>query len=259
MGDFSGLKALIERIFRISPEWPYFSAYLEVAEKEQKYPYRPAPIALATFGAIAIAGGIVLAALSAPLVFGIFAFVAGTGLGAVGAAGIAADGAKHRQRPQEEIDAEKVRIELADWDRRRRLGSKLGAGVGELLNQGARHWIECQQAFESYTWSGFSEDSVWAQTRARSLEAMDVAMRRLLIAVNSANVAGAEFMSPYLDPAMRLVGEMREMANHAMRLTDKLAAEGVGAPLAGEIREAMAELSRLDEAQDELNRLRQGR
>lgn len=155
-------------------------------------------------------------------------------------------------------DARAMLLQLYAWKQHGRLKRMLGAGVGELLDQGGRYWMECRAALGSDVWNSAGAGAPWAGVRERAVKAMDAAMARLLVLAGSANCAESDFLSPGYDSCHKMVEEMRRMAREARRLTDKLvvrtASEFADSPVS-ELQEALGEMRRLEAAEDELDQL----
>jgi hypothetical protein len=261
MADYHGIRTFIERIFYREPAIPYFYAYLETQMLRMQDTRAIAATLGATFTAVVGLGAAFFALALAktwhlPMLL--------LGLTAAGIAGFATwySGGKKRERNELtdlETSARPLLKQLYDFKVQRKLDRYLAGGVGELLNQGAKYWIECRQSLDSAVWLGAGSDSVWISTRQKALLAMDSAMLRLVLATQHNRVAGADFLSPTLDPAIGLVEEMREMARTARRMTDKLIHHGgIESGSATEIQDALLEMRRLEQAQDEVQRISQG-
>lgn len=257
MSDLFGIKAFFERIFFREPALPYFYAYLDAQMLRMQDARRLAATLGASFVGIFGICASMLAWLVAnsrlSLVFGVL-----TVLGMV-AFGIWYAGGRKREMDELselELHARPLLRHINDLKIRRQLGRQLSGGIGELLDQAAKHWIECRQTLDSAVWLTAGSDSVWMATRQKALAAMDASMLRLILATQQHNVAGVEFLSPSLDAAIALVEEMREMARTAKRMTDKLLQQGDSTSGAGnEIQDALAEMRRLEAAQDEIQRI----
>lgn len=252
-----GIKELFERIFFREPALPYFFVYLDTQMLKMQDSRGLAATLGATFVGIFGLCASVLAALVGnsrlSLVLGVFTVI-----------GVLAFGLRYASGKKREMDAlselelhaRPLLRHLHDLKARRRLHNYLAGGVGELLDQGARHWIECRQALDSAVWVTAGSDSVWMATRHKALAAMDASMLRLILATQQFNVAGTEFLSASLDPAIALVEEMREMSRTAKRMTEKLMQHGgTTAYVGSEIQDALAEMKRLEAVQDEIQRM----
>lgn len=260
MSDDFGIRAFFERIFYKEPALPYFYAYLEMQMMRMQDTRGVAAGLGATFTGIVggIASILALAVTRTWQVPGLLLLL--TGIGIAGFVSWYASG-KKRDRDELtdlEVHARPLLKQLYDLKVRRQLHRVFGGGVGELLNQGAKYWLECRQALDAAIWVTAGSDSVWMSTRQKALKAMDSAMLRLILATQNTRVAGIDFLSPALDPAVTLVEEMKEMARTVQRMTEKLIHQGnADTGVASEIHDALAEMKRLEQAQDEVQRLSQ--
>lgn len=251
---------LLDRIFRREPKFPYLEAFLETKEMSMREPgVAPLSAAIAFFSLIGW-GGFALS-----LVFGgpealTWGLLAGMGAGIAGALGLFFANRKARRRAMPDIvrESEPAVATLLQLKRSRRLDRNLGPGAGELLNQGARYWVETQQVLNGGVWTRVEPDSVWAGARLRALAAIESAMLRLVLVVVQGSALSSEFLAPALDPGVALANEMREMCNQVKQLSDKLNIETplhAVDPAANELRQTLSELKQLEEAQEEVNRL----
>jgi hypothetical protein len=254
--------SLLDWIFgKREPEFPYFEKYLEIEVRRSPY------VGSQTVGAVCGISSLVAAAFQ-------IGFGALTGNWGVASliwipAGIVQIGSlvwyllamnrSSNERVRLRIRAHRSVRKLLTYAHARRLRAQLGTGIGELLDAGAKSWLEIRQTFESQSWSAPS-DSVYSIAKDKTLSAMDVAMARLVLLCSDMAVAGVDFVSPAMQPAEQLVMEMRQMAMEASKLVSKLRANSaslVGAEFgASELRDAAADLQRLSSALDEVEQLR---
>ena len=251
---------LLDRIFRREPKFPYLEAFLETREMSMREPgIAPLSAAIALFSVVGWGGFVGSLVLGGPawLTFGC---LVGMGVGIAGALGFFFANRKARRNALPEIvrESEPAVATLLQLKRGRRLDRSLGPGAGELLNQGARYWVETQQVLNGGVWTRVQPDSVWAGARLRALSAIESAMLRLVLVVVQGSALSSEFLAPALEPGIRLADEMREMCNQVKQLSDKLNIETplhAVDPAANELRQTLSELKQLEQAQEEVNRL----
>ncbi len=254
------ISELLDRIFRRQPKFPHLEAFLEAKEIAYREPgIAPLSAAIGLFSALGWGGFAVSLVLGGPawLTFGC---IAGMGIGIATALGLffAHRNARKNAMPDIVRESEPAMATLFQMKRNRRLERGMGPGVGELLDQGARHWVEVQQVLNMGVWTQVDAESVWAGARLRALSAVDAAMLRLVSMVVRGSMLSSEFLAPALDPAVQLVNEMREMSNQVKLLSDKLNIESplhAVDPAANELRQTLGELKQLEKAQEEVNRL----
>lgn len=165
-----------------------------------------------------------------------------------------------REETRLKMKAQNVVYRLNNLRNQRRLKAEMGQGVCELLDAGARYYLEAKQAFDSQFWAKGGPETVYSAARERALSAMDLAMARLLLTCSEAAVAGVDFLSPTLHPAETLVGEMREMARESVRLAGQISAGShATSAISGtsELRDALADLRRVADAHEEVERSRE--
>ncbi|MFN8140518.1 MAG: hypothetical protein U0R49_12050 [Fimbriimonadales bacterium] len=159
------------------------------------------------------------------------------------------------------IKAHQLTGQLWQYRNQRQLKARLGQGIGELLDSGARYCLEARQAFDEKLWGSGGPETALSTSRERTLNAVDLAMARLLITCTEAAVAGVDFLSPALHPAEKMVSEMREISKTAQALALKIGSESsVTSSEAGtsELRDALADLQRLSDAHEEVEQIRLG-
>jgi hypothetical protein len=245
----------LNSILHREPEYPSLERYVDIELERRVDPRRDAALAI-TLSTLTLAA---LASLGFWFAVGSPALAwAAAAIGTLGAAawigryyGKLSDAEKELTQARKE--ARSFLFDLHKWKRRRWLKRCLAGGIGELLDSGAQYWHRTQAALNSDGWEVEDAAGAWASIRRRAIHAMESAMARLLIMASDAQEASVSFISPAFEPARKLVEEMREMAKQAERLADRRRAGSVqeGGPT-NELREALAEMQRLEAAESEV-------
>lgn len=139
-----------------------------------------------------------------------------------------------------------------------RITQKLHEVLGEeavyLLNEGAKQWFRCKTALDSPVIKATSADSPWRQARDSGLRSMDAAMARLVLLCGNGAVPSRE-----TGPAPHLLEDMRQMADEASKMAEKLAKRtGISSgDASSDLRRVIGELKMLSAADDEYDRIRE--
>jgi hypothetical protein len=183
----------------------------------------------------------------------------------VAAAGIAIGMYMRTQRlidpVQRELDNKRRSLrgfvhQLRKWKNMRMLRFKLQGGLGEILEVGARCWLQTRYGLEDVL-SGPRDNPIY-DTATRVMRAMDAGMTKL-VDVACDSVQNGLFLTPSYDAARGVAEHMVALGREADRISAKHQSEADRKWLSAtdELRAALAECRGLDEAQQELERIHQ--
>lgn len=247
---------LVHNFFDRKPEFPHLEAYLEHEQARSADPKRDVATTISFFG-LFVSGfaaiGVWMQTRSYLLSSLVVLVGAALALGAYGRY-LAQTSHDERELGKTKRAAREVVHELNRWKRMRRLRKKLGLAMGELLDHGARYWMQTKRTFELDIWTSFRAGGNWSELRTKAMQAMDWAMARLLLLSKETPEEDKEFLSPTFETVRQIVEGMREMAKEAARLTDKLSIEKGGSVEQSivDIRQVLGEMHRLEDAEQEL-------
>src|SRR5687768_4506082 len=237
-------------------EFPFLERYIE---EEVRRPH--ASDGAATWGwmaaGVAFFAGVTFAfaevAVGVPLVF--LSPLVGVG------ASIAVNNLASRKADplQRELDKKRKSLrgfvqQLRTWKNMRMLRFKLQGGLGDILEVGARCWLQTRYGLEEIL-NGPRDISVF-DTSTRVMRAMDAGMTKL-IDVACDSVQSGLFLTPAFDAARGVAEHMVALAREADRISAKHQTEEERKSLSAtdELRAALAECRGLDEAHQELDRI----
>lgn len=237
-------------------EFPFLERYIE---EEVRRPH--ASDGAATWGWIAAGisffSGVTLAfaevAVGVPLVFL-------SPLVGVGATLAVSSLAQQRSDPlQRELDKKRKSLrgfvqQLRSWKNMRMLRFKLQGGLGDILEVGARCWLQTRYGLEEIL-NGPRDNPIF-DTSSRVMRAMDAGMMKLIdVAYDS--VQSGLFLSPSFEASRGVAEHMVALAREADRIAAKHQNEEERKSLSAtdELRAALAECRSLDEAHRELDRI----
>lgn len=178
----------------------------------------------------------------------------------VGASVAVAHLAQQRTDPlQRELDKKRKSLkgfvqQLRSWKNMRMLRFKLQGGLGDILEVGARCWLQTRYGLDEIL-SGPRDNPVF-DTATRVMRAMDAGMTKLIdVAFDS--VQTGLFLTPAFDAARGVAEHMVALAREADRISAKHQTEEERKSLSAtdELRAALAECRSLDEAHRELERI----
>jgi hypothetical protein len=146
--------------------------------------------------------------------------------------------------------------QLRKWKNMRMLRFKLQGGLGEILEVGARCWLQTRYGLEDIL-NGPRDNPIY-DTATRVMRAMDAGMTKL-VDVACDSVQNGLFLSPSYDAARGVAEHMVALAREADRISAKHLSEEERKSLSAtdELRAALAECRGLDEAHQELDRIHQ--
>ncbi|MEO7453367.1 MAG: hypothetical protein ABIV13_01235 [Fimbriimonadales bacterium] len=178
----------------------------------------------------------------------------------VGAAFTVSNMAQKRTDPlQRELDKKRKSLrgfvqQLRTWKNMRMLRFKLQGGLGDILEVGARCWLQTRYGLDEVL-SGPRDNPVF-DTSTRVMRAMDAGMTKL-IDVACDSVQTGLFLTPSFDAARGVAEHMVALAREADRISAKHQTEEERKSLSAtdELRAALAECRGLDEAHRELDRI----
>jgi hypothetical protein len=134
--------------------------------------------------------------------------------------------------------------------RQGKLRSLLGEEVAFLLNEAAKEWIRCRESFDNPIWRTAGLGSPWGHARKHAIRSMDNAMARMMLSVCPGKRTQEE-----LAPAKNLLMDMRNMADEAERLRERLEErkDSMMGEATGELRRALGEVRMLAATEDKLD------
>jgi hypothetical protein len=160
---------------------------------------------------------------------------------------------------QRELDKKRKSLrgfvqQLRSWKNMRMLRFKLQGGLGDILEVGARCWLQTRYGLDEIL-NGPRDSSVF-DTSTRVMRAMDAGMTKL-IDVACDSVQTGLFLTPAFDAARGVAEHMVALAREADRISAKHQTEEERKSLSAtdELRAALAECRSLDEAHQELDRI----
>ena len=146
--------------------------------------------------------------------------------------------------------------QLRSWKNMRMLRFKLQGGLGEILEVGARCWLQTRYGLEEVI-NGPRDNPIY-DTSSRVMRAMDAGMTKL-IDVACDSVQSGLFLSPSFEAARGVAEHMVALGREADRIAAKHQTETDRKSVSAtdELRAALAECRSLDEAHRELDRIHQ--
>jgi len=125
------------------------------------------------------------------------------------------------------------------------LKNMLGEDRALALNSGAELALRCKRALRSTAWKAASEGSEYANVRQGVGNAMDIAMARLVAIIGR----GASATDPEVQA---LLTDMAHATDEAVKTASRLEGLPSGPTGSGDLRQALAEMRMLNQAQDEV-------
>lgn len=146
--------------------------------------------------------------------------------------------------------------QLRKWKNMRMLRFKLQGGLGEILEVGARCWLQTRYGLEDIL--DGPRDNPSYDIAARVMRAMDTGMTKL-VDVASDSVQNGIFLTPAYEAARTVAEHMVALGREADRISAKFQSEEEQKTLSAtdELRATLAECRSLDEAHQELDRIHQ--
>lgn len=237
-------------------EFPFLERYIE-EEVRRPHPSDGASMWGWMAAGIAFFSGVTFAfaeaAIGVPLI--LFSPLIG-----VGAAFAVSNMANSRTDPvQRELDKKRKSLrgfvqQLRSWKNMRMLRFKLQGGLGDILEVGARCWLQTRYGLEEIL-NGPRDNPVF-DTSTRVMRAMDAGMTKLIDVANDSVQSGL-FLTPAFDAARGVAEHMVALAREADRISAKHQTEEERKSVSAtdELRAALAECRSLDEAHQELDRI----
>ena len=162
---------------------------------------------------------------------------------------------------QRELDKKRASLrkfvqQLRSWKNMRMLRFKLQGGLGEILEVGARCWLQTRYGLDEIL-NGPRDNPIF-DTATRVMRAMDAGMTKL-VDVACDSVESGLFLSPSFEAARGVAEHMVALAREADLISAKHRTEEEQKSLSAtdELRAALAECRSLDEAHRELDRIHQ--
>jgi hypothetical protein len=237
-------------------EFPFLERYIE-EEVRRPHPSDGASMWGWIAAGIAFFSGVTFAfadaAIGVPLI--LFSPIIG-----FGAAFAVSNMANSRTDPvQRELDKKRKSLrgfvqQLRSWKNMRMLRFKLQGGLGDILEVGARCWLQTRYGLDEIL--GGPRDNPIFDTSTRVMRAMDAGMTKL-IDVACDSVQTGLFLTPAFDAARGVAEHMVALAREADRISAKHQTDEERKSLSAtdELRAALAECRGLDEAHQELDRI----
>jgi len=126
----------------------------------------------------------------------------------------------------------------------------LGQDRAHALNEGAEYALRCREAIRSAAWQAVAPDSDFVRAREATGQAMEIAMARLMTTIGQ----GASGSNPEIGALLK---DMHATADEAVRTSERLASQtGQPAHASDALRRAVSEMRVLNDAHDEVDRLR---
>ncbi|MDQ2986423.1 MAG: hypothetical protein M3R13_06840 [Armatimonadota bacterium] len=146
--------------------------------------------------------------------------------------------------------------QLRSWKNMRMLRFKLQGGLGEIMEVGARCWLQTRYGLDDVL-NGHREDPLY-DTCAKVMRAMDVGMTKLVGVAKDSSESGL-FLHPAYEAGRTVAEHMVALSREAEKLAVKhqTAEDRSTISATDELRAALDECRGLDEAHQELDRIHQ--
>lgn len=241
-------------------EYPHLVGFFAVVKKRNSSKreiaqYLVPSLIFVVSGALAFLFGMRLALQ----MFAVYLFT-GFGIGAI-AAVMAYFGIRstltEEEKNQIELRKKATALEekLNGWKNRLGIEKAVSKPTLGMLNEGAKSWLEVYEVFHSPVWMSQEPIESWKIARDKALVAMDLSMLNLISMSESADARMSDPSTVAHAESVQILSGMRQMAEEAVRLTQKMKKRlQVDEPTSeNQLRKALENMKRLENAEDELD------